>query len=284
MADASDREELARLVSDVAAYARYLGQIGDEYVSAAPSARRDVTAAPVAESIDHCAPSSAPAADPSPRVSVPSPMSQPVVQDLFDTGRRTIARPASDPARTSTHESLDAICADLGDCTRCKLHAGRTNIVFGQGDPSARLMFVGEGPGADEDATGLPFVGAAGKLLDRIIEAIGLKREQVYIANVVKCRPPGNRKPERDEMSTCEPFLFRQIDAIAPRVLVLLGNTPVESLLGLKGGITRLRGEFHEFRGIKVMPTFHPAYLLRDPTKKREVWEDMKMVKQELGL
>jgi DNA polymerase len=144
-------------------------------------------------------------------------------------------------------------------------------------------MFVGEGPGADEDATGRPFVGAAGQLLEKIIGAIGLKREDVYIANVVKCRPPGNRKPERDESGTCEQFLFRQIASVDPKVIVCLGATAMESLLGLKGGITRLRGQFYDYRGKKVMATFHPAYLLRDPSKKREVWEDMKLVRDELA-
>lgn len=182
----------------------------------------------------------------------------------------------------SAGESLDTIRADLGDCTRCKLHAGRKNIVYGEGDPNAALMLVGEGPGADEDASGRPFVGSAGQLLDRIIESIGFRREDVYIANVVKCRPPGNRAPEKDESGSCEPFLHRQIMAVAPKVIVVLGNTPVTSLLGFKGGITKLRGHFHEFRGIPVMPTFHPAYLLRDPSKKRDVWEDMKMVKARL--
>jgi DNA polymerase len=180
-------------------------------------------------------------------------------------------------------DTLERIREDIGECTRCKLHEGRTKIVFGEGNPKAELMFVGEGPGADEDATGRPFVGAAGKLLDRIIEAIGLKREDVYIANVVKCRPPGNRKPEKDESSTCQQFLFRQIDVVRPKIIVALGNTPVETLLGLKLGITKARGEFYDYHGIKLMPTFHPAYLLRDPTKKREVWQDMKKVRAELG-
>jgi uracil-DNA glycosylase len=179
-------------------------------------------------------------------------------------------------------ETLEAIREDLGECTRCKLHASRKHIVFGEGNPTAQLMFVGEGPGADEDATGRPFVGAAGKLLDRIIEAIGLKREDVYIANVVKCRPPGNRKPEKDESGTCQQFLYRQIAAIQPKVIVSLGNTPLESLLNLKVGITKARGEFYDYAGIKVMATFHPAYLLRDPSKKREVWEDMKKVREAL--
>jgi DNA polymerase len=179
-------------------------------------------------------------------------------------------------------ETLESIRAELGDCVRCRLHETRQRLVFGEGNPHAALMFIGEGPGADEDASGRPFVGRAGQLLDRIIEAIGLARGDVYIANVVKCRPPENRKPEADEMATCEPFLFRQIAAIGPRVIVLLGNTPLESLLGVPGGITRMRGNWREFRGIPVMPTFHPAYLLRNPASKREVWEDMKLVRDRL--
>ena len=188
------------------------------------------------------------------------------------------------PSPIGSDETLEQIRADIGECIRCKLCEGRTKIVYGDGNPDARLMFVGEGPGADEDAVGRPFVGRAGQLLDKIIQAIGLKREDVYIDNIVKCRPPGNRKPERDESQTCQQFLFRQIAVIKPNVIVALGNTPMEALLGVKGGITKLRGQFYDYHGIKVMPTVHPAYLLRDPTKKREVWEDMKKVRVELGL
>ena len=193
--------------------------------------------------------------------------------------------PAALPIMTigQVPDSLDAIRSELGECTRCRLHERRRTIVFGEGNPNADLMFVGEGPGADEDRLGRPFVGAAGQLLDKIIEAIGLKREQVYIANVVKCRPPDNRTPEADEAETCQPFLLRQIESVNPKIIVCLGATPARYLLGLQGGITRNRGSFHDFKGIKVMPTFHPAYLLRDATKKREVWDDMKKVRAELG-
>jgi DNA polymerase len=173
---------------------------------------------------------------------------------------------------------LEAIRADIGDCTRCKLHTGRTNIVFGVGDPGARLMFVGEGPGADEDLEGEPFVGRAGQLLTQIIKAMGLERGDVYIANVVKCRPPGNRNPEPDEIATCSPFLEAQIDAIRPVVIVALGKFAAQTLLATETPISRLRGQFHARRGVDVMPTFHPSYLLRNPSAKREVWEDMKMV------
>ena len=180
----------------------------------------------------------------------------------------------------SPAEALVAIRQDLGECTRCKLHGlGRRQIVFGVGDPAADLMFVGEGPGADEDIQGEPFVGRAGQLLTKIIEAIGLRREDVYIANVIKCRPPGNRNPEPDEVEQCEPFLFRQIDAIKPKVIVALGKFAAQSLLRTADPITRLRGREYKYRDAILIPTYHPAYLLRTPSAKRDVWEDMKRVR-----
>ena len=187
------------------------------------------------------------------------------------------------PVLQSQDASLEAIREDIGECVRCKLHEHRTNIVFGEGHPQAKIVFVGEGPGADEDATGRPFVGRAGQLLDKIIAAIGLKREDVYITNVVKCRPPGNRTPERDEVATCEQFLFRQLAFIQPEVIVALGSPAFQCLLRTKETITRARGEWRDWNGIKVMPTFHPAYLLRSPEKKREAWEDMKKVRDYLS-
>ena len=187
------------------------------------------------------------------------------------------------PVIQSQDPSLEAIREDIGECTRCKLHEHRTHIVFGEGDPQARIVFIGEGPGADEDATGRPFVGRAGQLLDKIIAAIGLKRDECYIANVVKCRPPGNRTPERDEVATCEQFLFRQLAFIKPQVIVALGSPAFQCLLRTKETITRARGEWREWNGIKVMPTFHPAYLLRSPDKKREAWDDMKKVRDYLN-
>jgi uracil-DNA glycosylase family 4 len=178
-------------------------------------------------------------------------------------------------------DSLSAIRADIGDdCSRCKLHTlGRKQIVFGVGNPNADLMFVGEAPGADEDQQGIPFVGRAGQLLTKIIEAIDLKREDVYIANVIKCRPPQNRNPEQDEVETCEPFLFRQIDVIKPKVIVALGTFAARTLLRTLDPISRLRGRVYDYRGAKLIPTFHPAYLLRNPSSKRDVWEDMKRVR-----
>ena len=180
--------------------------------------------------------------------------------------------------------ALQLIRDEIGDCTRCALHSGRNKIVFGDGSPSARLMFVGEGPGADEDAQGLPFVGKAGQLLNNMIAAMGLKREEVYIANVVKCRPPGNRTPEPEEANTCSPFLFRQIDVVRPQVLVALGATAATYLLGQRQPLAGLRGRVHAFRGMQLIVTYHPAYLLRDPRQKKEAWADLQIAMRELGL
>jgi DNA polymerase len=183
-------------------------------------------------------------------------------------------------------ETLDSIRTDLGDCRRCKLCSGRTNIVFGSGTSQTRLVFVGEGPGADEDIQGLPFVGAAGQLLSKMIEGIQLTREQVNICNVVKCRPPGNRTPEEDEIAACSPFLFRQLDSIRPQVICCLGVVATQTVLGTKTAVGKLRGRFHEYRGVQVMPTWHPAYLLRNPAAKRDVWDDVKKIRallDELG-
>jgi uracil-DNA glycosylase len=196
---------------------------------------------------------------------------------------------ASEPAEssemvrvfTSSAEALESLRVEIGpDCQRCKLHTlGRRQVVFGVGNPDADLMFVGEAPGGDEDIQGEPFVGRAGQLLTKIIEAIGLKRSDVYIANVIKCRPPGNRNPEPDEVERCEPFLFRQVDIVKPKVIVALGKFAAQSLLKTNDPITRLRGREYRFRSATLIPTFHPAYLLRNPSSKREVWEDMKKVR-----
>jgi uracil-DNA glycosylase family 4 len=198
-----------------------------------------------------------------------------------DSQSRDSTAAGSVPLFTSQQEALRALREDIGDpCTRCKLHTlGRKQIVFGVGNPNADLMFVGEAPGADEDIQGEPFVGRAGQLLTKIIEAIGLKREDVYIANVLKCRPPGNRNPEPDEVEQCEPFLLRQIDIIRPKVIVALGKFAAQCLLKTNDPITRLRGREYRFRDAILMPTYHPAYLLRTPSAKREVWEDMKRVR-----
>ena len=181
-----------------------------------------------------------------------------------------------------TGETIDDIRADIGDCTRCPLYTGRTQVVHSTGNLHAELMFVGEAPGADEDAQGFPFVGRAGQLLTKIIESIGFKREDVFIGNINRCRPPGNRQPTLPEAHTCRPFLLREIAVVRPRVIVVMGNTAMHNLLDTKVGITKMRGHFQDYFGVKVMPTFHPAFLLRDPHKKREVWEDMKMVRDYL--
>src|SRR5215471_18673300 len=181
-------------------------------------------------------------------------------------------------------ETLEELRAEIGDCRRCKLCSGRTNLVFGVGNPRAKLMFVGEGPGRDEDLQGEPFVGRAGQLLNDILtKGMGLKREDVYIANVVKCRPPENRNPEPDEVACCEPFLKKQIDLVRPQIIIALGKFAVQTLLQTKAPITKLRGNWHSYHGIKLMPTFHPAYLLRNPGDKKLVWEDIKKVIKEMN-
>ena len=184
--------------------------------------------------------------------------------------------------RNGFGETLSAIRSDLGECRRCRLSTGRTNIVFGTGDAGARLVFVGEGPGYEEDQKGEPFVGAAGQLLTRIIQAIGFTREKVYICNIVKCRPPANRNPMPDEIAACTPFLQRQIRSIQPDIICALGTFAAQTLLNTKAPISKLRGSFHDYKGTKVLPTYHPAFLLRNPEKKRDVWEDMKKLMKAL--
>jgi DNA polymerase len=181
-------------------------------------------------------------------------------------------------------ETLQAIRTDLGDCRRCKLCNGRKSIVFGQGADTTRLVFVGEGPGAEEDRQGLAFVGAAGQLLTKIIQAIKMTREDVYICNIIKCRPPGNRNPEPDEIAACAPFLKRQLEAIAPDYICALGSFAAKTLLETDTPVSRLRGRLHAYRGMQLLPTYHPAYLLRNPERKRDVWEDMKLLMRSMGI
>ncbi len=213
-----------------------------------------------------------------------------VEDNIFEVLAPKPEQGVSDPLK-----ALKIIREDLGDCTRCPLHKqGRKQIVFGVGNPSAELMFVGEGPGADEDAQGEPFVGRAGQLLNNMIKAMGITREQVYIANVVKCRPPGNRTPEREECETCSPFLMRQIAVIKPKVVVALGAVAAKTLLAMSSSMAQLRGRFYDFKpagvrdsswdGCKLAVTYHPAFLLRDPRQKGEAWKDLQMVMRELGL
>ena len=189
----------------------------------------------------------------------------------------------SDSSAALEAETLEELRTAIGDCRRCKLWSGRTHLVFGVGNPKAKLMFIGEGPGRDEDLQGEPFVGRAGQLLtDIIIKGMGLRREDVYIANVVKCRPPENRNPEPDEVASCEPFLKKQVDLVRPEIIVALGKFAVQTLLQTKAPITKVRGNWHSYHGIKLMPTFHPAYLLRNPADKKLVWEDIKKVLKEM--
>jgi DNA polymerase len=248
------REELRALAGQLRTNLARRQRSGLQGVPKTPSVRRSV-AAPAAV-----------AAAPGP---VAAPPSAEPAED--DTGRPTGAR------------GLALVREDLGDCQRCKLAPLRTNLVFGVGNPDAHLVFVGEAPGADEDAQGEPFVGKAGQLLTKMIEAMGYAREDVYICNILKCRPPGNRNPEPDEIAKCEPFLKAQLAALRPRVIVALGKFAAQCLLRDDTPISRLRGNFRSYEGIQLMPTFHPAYLLRDPTKKKEAWADLKAVNAALS-
>lgn len=243
MSDSDPRAELASLVSGFRAQLEWRARGGTHAVPGGDSARLEV--AEVAPPDDDATP------------------------------------PEGEPA-PATRLTLAEVRADLGDCQRCKLSATRQNIVFGVGDPSAPLVFIGEAPGQEEDRTGEPFVGRAGQLLDKMIVAMGWSRDTVYIMNVLKCRPPGNRNPEPDEVQACEPFLARQIEAIAPRVIVTLGKPAAHLVLRTTAPISALRGSFQQYRGIAVMPTFHPAYLLRSPERKRDTWDDLKRVIAEI--
>ena len=228
----------------------------------------------------------------SPRKATAVAVPRAIDENIFDVIALKPEQSVSDPVK-----ALKIIREDLGDCTRCVLHKqGRKQIVFGVGNPTAELMFVGEGPGADEDAQGEPFVGRAGQLLNNMIKAMGIEREQVYIANIVKCRPPGNRTPERDECATCSPFLMRQIAVIKPKVMVALGAVAAKTLLAMSASMMQLRGRFYDFKpagvrsndpnwdGCKLAVTYHPAFLLRDPRQKGEAWKDLQMVMKELGM
>ena len=280
--------EVLELLQESREYAMYLGELGVETIPhATVNQESTVPNANSASSIDVATKLNREIPSPA-RPALESPTQQVTPSRVIP--REPIAPPASlfgdlSPAATAlakSSETLEDIWRDIGDCTRCALCEGRTQVVNTHGNHKARLMFVGEAPGADEDAQGKPFVGRAGQLLTKIIEAIGLKREEVLIGNVNRCRPPGNRQPTLEEAAICRPFLFREIAAVQPEVIVVMGNTAVRNLLETREGITRIRGKFQDFRGIKVMPTFRPAYQLRDPSKKRETWEDLKKVRDYL--
>jgi len=276
--------DLARLAEETRKYLRHLELLGVESIQVSTSDISKITtlvppaAVRTAESPASDPVRAIPEREP---VEIRKPEPKPRILTLEETS--TLFGEAAAETLTASDETFEQIWSDIGNCTRCPLHEGRTNIVQTEGNRKARLMFVGEAPGADEDEQSRPFVGRAGQLLTKIIEAIGLKRESVLIGNVNRCRPPGNRPPTPQEASMCRPFLLREIAIVQPEVIVTLGNTAMKNLLGTNEGITKARGKFQDYKGIKVMPTFHPAYLLRDPSKKRETWEDLKKVRDHLG-
>ena len=275
-------DELTDILRSLRERARFMSELGVENLTL--DLTRDPNLQP-AVNIDETVLFSRPASAatnrlPTPRTETPSlPITSTTAEPAQSLFRES---PKAQPALAKSSETLEQIWTDIGDCTRCGLCEGRTQVVNTHGNRKARLMFVGEAPGADEDAQGKPFVGRAGQLLTKMIEAMGMKRDDVIIGNVNRCRPPGNRQPTLEEAAICRPFLFREIAAIQPEIIVVMGNTALRNLLEVREGITRVRGKFQDFRGIKVMPTFHPAYLLRDPSKKRETWEDLKMVRDYL--
>ncbi len=253
------RKELLEIVSEVRTHVEYQRALGMKTLEVPPPG---------------------PAGTRTPSAAAPS-----VRPEAADAGASAASTAASAVASSAVPVTLDAVREEIGDCRRCKLFKGRKTIVFGEGNPKASVVFMGEGPGFEEDQQGRPFVGPAGQLLTDIIEkGMKLKRADVYICNIVKCRPPGNRNPEPDEVDACIGFVKRQIAAIKPSVIVTLGNVPTQNLLGTKQGITRLRGSWQVYEGILVMPTFHPSYLLRSPGDKKLVWEDIKMVMEKLGM
>jgi len=279
----NDANELIEMLRDAREYTKFVSEMGVETVDELSAttdrapARTEVRAQ-FARSVPSLTsqPIESSASQLRSTAKAPNPLAATSADSLFGE----MAEPQ--PTFSASAETLSDIWTDIGDCTRCGLCEGRTQVVNTHGNPKARLMFVGEAPGADEDAQGKPFVGRAGQLLTKMIEAMGMKREEVIIGNVNRCRPPGNRQPTLEEAAICRPFLFREIATIKPEVIVVMGNTALRNLLEAREGITRVRGKFQDFRGIKVMPTFHPAYLLRDPSKKRETWADLKMVMEYL--
>ena len=286
--------ELRELTAALRAHADWLA------LSGATGLERGTTTAPaVSEAPRAPSPARAPAASPAPSPAAspaPSQAASPAPSPRAPASATLFAPPAAatpaPPAAASAtaldpaeqNRRLTLLAESVRGCTRCALHAGRTQTVFARGTGSSRLCFVGEGPGADEDAQGFPFVGKAGQLLDRMIEAMGFSRDEVYVCNIVKCRPPNNRKPEPEEMAACMPYLAEQLELLDPEVIVALGATAVQGLFGTSEGITRLRGRWKLYRGrVPVMPTFHPAFLLRNPAAKREVWDDLQAVLRQMG-
>ena len=276
----NEPNELIEMLRDAREYTRFVGEMGVETVDE-PSATIERAPVDTEPSVQFARYTSQPiGSSASSRPPSAAKTTTPVAAASSDSLFGDVAEPP--PTFSTSAETLSDIWNDIGDCTRCGLCEGRTQVVNTHGNPKARLMFVGEAPGADEDAQGKPFVGRAGQLLTKMIEAMGMKREEVIIGNVNRCRPPGNRQPTLEEAAICRPFLFREIATIKPEIIVVMGNTALRNLLEAREGITRVRGKFQDFRGIKVMPTFHPAYLLRDPSKKRETWEDLKQVRDYL--
>ncbi len=289
MTIAATKDEILKALKDVREYSKYLSELGVETADELTQTDASLPAATAAAAVR--AKAITPVLQPGARVvqSQPhpsafvAPSTKPaMVSDHSSQSSLFGELTTSELALAPSPETLEDIWRDIGDCTRCGLCEGRTQVVNTHGNAKARLMFVGEAPGVDEDAQGKPFVGRAGQLLTKIIEAIGMKREDVLIGNVNRCRPPANRQPTLEEAAICRPFLFREIAAVQPDVIVVMGNTALRNLLEVREGITRVRGQFQDFYGIKVMPTFHPAYLLRDPSKKRETWEDLKKVREYL--
>jgi len=270
MDDDRQHNERSTLAADAREHLKFFQELGIELV--APSPSNAATPAPPGQNLTTTEEKTTPYAGAS-TTRITSPTT--IANALFD--HREVPK-----VLQLSNETFEAIQADIGDCMRCPLHQRRTQVVHTEGDRRARLMFIGEAPGADEDLLGRPFVGRAGQLLTKIIEAIGFRREEVLIGNINRCRPPGNRPPTIEEANVCRPFLLREIAIVQPQAIVVLGNTALHNLINTKIGITKLRGHFQNYNGIPVMPTYHPAYLLRDPSKKRETWEDLKKVRDYL--
>jgi len=269
LSEQSPREELARLAEELRVHAEWQVETGATGVPRREEVARDTRASTVSgEGAAMHAGTTESRARP---------------DASTGTGTSTGTSKSTSLSGEGAKVRLVQLAEEVKACTKCPLHSGRTQTVFARGNPAAELCFIGEGPGADEDIQGFPFVGKAGQLLDRMIAAMGFERDDVYVCNIVKCRPPGNRKPEPDEMATCVPYLREQLELVAPKVIVALGATAVEGLIGMSGGITRIRGQWKLYRTIPVMPTFHPAYLLRNPASKREVWADLQAVLKQLG-